>query len=231
MAKILPSALVSKVRGSIGKTTFSRNAQGPFSRRRVKTPQTNSAAQIATKQRMRRYMILWNSINDAERKTWNDAAQKLVFPQRTKNLGQTQRLSGMSLFLKVSISRELAGLTHDNTFLGKGSFAKLQGQYMEYDQGLGKLWLGFTSSAAHQGFITLYATAPRPRPLTNWGGKWRSLTTFALVGGKKDYEVDADYVARFGVFKQDYYAGFKLRQLSTTGFPQEDSPLNNVFFE
>lgn len=97
MARIIYSGLVTNIRGSVGGTTFQKNAFGYTVKNKSNMIRPNSLAQNAIKTIISRLSKRWAIMSVAQRLEWNNFAS--TFPQYSKhNPGSS--LSGYQCFLK-----------------------------------------------------------------------------------------------------------------------------------
>lgn len=97
MARIKYSALVENIRGSIGGTTFQRNAYGYTvkSKPAIVNPQT--PRQRERKSAMQAAQSRWQNIGDGNRATWDTYATNYPVPSR---LNPDAYLGGQQLFIR-----------------------------------------------------------------------------------------------------------------------------------
>jgi len=106
MARIIYSALVESIRGSIGGTTFQSNKYGFTVKRRPNMTIPNSPMQ---NERKRVFAIAargWRDLTDALRADWEAYAS--TYPQYAKHNAETQ-LNGFNLWMRVMPLRLIAG--------------------------------------------------------------------------------------------------------------------------
>lgn len=112
MARIKYSALVENIRGSIGGTTFQRNAYGYTvkSKPAIVNPQT--ALQRERKTGMQWAQNRWRTLDGASRATWDTYATNYPVPSR---LNPDAYLGGQQLFMRHEMYNYLWGGADDVT--------------------------------------------------------------------------------------------------------------------
>lgn len=97
MARIIYSALVSTINGSIGGTTFQRNAFGNTAKKKSHQVRKNTTNQSIIKKQLVQMSTLWQALNSSQRTSWATYANS--YPQFTR-LNPTAQLNGRSVFMK-----------------------------------------------------------------------------------------------------------------------------------
>lgn len=112
MARIKYSALVENIRGSIGGTTFQRNAYGYTvkSKPAIVNPQT--AMQRERKTGMQWAQNRWRTLSGANRATWDTYATNYPVPSR---LNPDAYLGGQQLFMRHEMLNYIWGGASDAT--------------------------------------------------------------------------------------------------------------------
>lgn len=106
MARIKFSALIEDIRGSIGGTTFQRNAYGYTVKAKPNMVNPNTALQEQRKVIMSQVTRSWRDMTQSQRDAYDTYAS--TFPQYAKHNPNSQ-LSGYAVFLKYNFLRVLAG--------------------------------------------------------------------------------------------------------------------------
>lgn len=97
MAKIIPSAIISTISGSIDAMTFRRSRNGIVLAKRAQKVYNNSDDTQDVHRAFNTAMTFWSRVDDETRRAWAVAAQS--YPHRDR-LGQSRRLSGKQLFVR-----------------------------------------------------------------------------------------------------------------------------------
>jgi hypothetical protein len=97
MATVKYGALVTEIRGSIGGTTFQKNAYGQTIKNKAILVRPNSERQENVKNIFSAAVKAWRAFSDAARGNWNTFATN--FPQFTKK-DDTVTLTGFNAFVK-----------------------------------------------------------------------------------------------------------------------------------
>lgn len=106
MARIVFSAIVDNIRGSIGGTTFQKNAYGYTIKSKPNMVNPNTALQNERKVIMSLVSRSWRDMSQSDRDAYETYAS--TFPQYSKHNANSQ-LSGYAVFLKYNFLRVLAG--------------------------------------------------------------------------------------------------------------------------
>ena len=101
MGKVIYSPLVTQVSGSVGGTTFARNASGHSARARTKGVNTRTPKQDTAKHYLSSMAGLWRTMDAGERTSWVVAATSRPY---TDTLGHTQHYSGFQLFMYYNLN-------------------------------------------------------------------------------------------------------------------------------
>lgn len=100
MARIKYSALVESIAGSIGGTTFQRNAYGFTVKKKPNIVNPNYASQQVFKQRMLSLSHQWQTLTATERGYFENWSALYPIPAR---LNQDAYLGGQQIFMKVNL--------------------------------------------------------------------------------------------------------------------------------
>jgi hypothetical protein len=100
MARIIYSAIVTSIRGSIGGTTFQQNAFGFSVKNKPAMSRVGSIRQHEQRRRLNYVAQGWLSISDANRASWS--AWALAHPVASKH-NPSSILSGYQYFLKYNL--------------------------------------------------------------------------------------------------------------------------------
>jgi len=108
MARILYSALVTSINGSIGGTTFQRNAYGHTVKKKPNIVNPNTIRQAQPRANLQTLAGVWASMTTAQRNAWDAYATANPVPSR---LNPNAYLSGHAQWLRVNLLRLQAGLS------------------------------------------------------------------------------------------------------------------------
>lgn len=110
MARIIYGALAESIRGSIGGTTFQRNAYGYTIKKKPNMIHPNTQWQQAQKIYFSKAVLAWNALTAAQRLDWDSWAS--TYPQYAKNNPSSQ-LSGFAVFVRTHCLRFMTGKAVD----------------------------------------------------------------------------------------------------------------------
>jgi len=106
MVKINP--LVADLSGSIGGITFSRNAYGPYAKRKASPVQPQTPAQMANRSAWSGIAKAWTAdLNQGQRDGWAGLATRVSF---TDVFGLPQKLAANTLFQMINMQLYTAGV-------------------------------------------------------------------------------------------------------------------------
>lgn len=113
MARIVYSGLIQEIGGSVGGSTFQRNAFGHTIRRKAVSTKGFSSRQQESRLWMSQVIAAWNALSAADKAIW-DRAVSFYFQFAKRN--GASLLTGRALFLKYNLVRLQAGLSLLTTF-------------------------------------------------------------------------------------------------------------------
>ena len=109
-ATVLLGGGVTDIRGSIGGTTFARNAGGNYIRARMKPTNKRSALQTARRAQVSYLTKEWSAtLTDTQRGDWRAYAAGTTW---TNRLGQTIEINGLAAFLRLNALLTMIGQTY-----------------------------------------------------------------------------------------------------------------------
>jgi hypothetical protein len=124
MAKIIPSALIDSLNGSIDSVTFRKSVYGPVACRKMQPLKVASQVQLEHRAFISRMRAAWSTMTDAQRMGWNQLALQLQagtfgngkFPRRPYDLylefNYLQVVGGASIFLTAPPSFQTEAITN-----------------------------------------------------------------------------------------------------------------------
>jgi hypothetical protein len=169
MARIIYGALAESIRGSIGGTTFQKNAYGYTIKKKPNMIHPNSEWQQAQKIIFSKAVLAWSNLTTAQRLDWDSWAS--TYPQYAKNNPSSQ-LSGFAVFVRQHCLRFLDNLAIDTnpTYVtypaAAASFIfRVSGAAMEWDftdtNGDEDYWVAISLSRPFAGSQNFIGTRPR----------------------------------------------------------------------
>ena len=124
MAKITFGALVGVVAGSIGNVVVQRSKAGQTLRERVIPANPKTTAQVAVRNKMTVRSKAWSALSESQRGGWDTAAASNDWTQ-TDTLGNSFKLSGEQLYLKLNLELESIGVAPISAVPTKAAFASI----------------------------------------------------------------------------------------------------------
>lgn len=112
MARVKYGAFIDEISGSIGGTTFQRNAYGFTAKRKPNMVIPNTALQQRAQIHFSKATQTWRGLTDIQRNTWITFAS--THPQYSNN-NPTSQLSGYALFVKIQVWRYIVGVSTLNS--------------------------------------------------------------------------------------------------------------------
>lgn len=106
MARIIYTALVESIRGSIAGTTFQRNRHGYTIKKKPNMVNPNTALQNSRKVIFSSVVRSWRDLTSGQRSNYETYAS--TYPQYAKN-NPTSQLSGYEVFVRYNCLRRLTG--------------------------------------------------------------------------------------------------------------------------
>lgn len=105
MASILLGGGVTDIRGSIGGSTFSRNAAGNYIRARMKPVNKRSERQVARRANLAYLATYWSKgLSEQQRADWRAYAAGTIW---TNRLGQAMAVNGLAAFMRLNVLHRL----------------------------------------------------------------------------------------------------------------------------
>jgi hypothetical protein len=192
MARIIYSALVENIKGSIAGTTFQSNKYGYTAKKKPNMIKPRSE----TQQRQQHYMSLavsaWKALTSAQRTDWETWAA--TYPQYAK-FNPAAELSGYAVFVRVHILRFMAGLAVDTnptyTSYSTDTLTYVLSRYPSYFQ------VEVYSTLEDENWrINFSLSRPFQATQTNIGSKCRYIDTYSNL--TDDFQVTTKYLELYG---------------------------------
>lgn len=193
MARIIYGAIVESIRGSIGGTTFQRNAYGYTVKKKPNMINPNTQWQQAQKLVFMQAVMAWGQLTPAQRADWEAWAS--TYPQYAKN-NPTSQLSGFAVFTRQHCHRLLAGLAVDTN----PTYALLPSSIgvMALYQGGGILYSDYTDSTGTEDYyVNIFLSYPMAPSQNFIGTKTRYFRTVSNLN-EDGYNITNFWVAKFG---------------------------------
>ena len=196
MAHLTEGVIISEIRGSIGSRTFSKNAYGPYVKKKLVQTNPNTGFQITARQRFADAVALWQNYSQVQRQFWHDQAKDRCV---VNSLGKRFRPTGYNLFIGSYCNRRL--FTSQNPVLisptgSIPSFLNLQIETQFRDQFISG---EFTSNPnTVHGFI--YISNWFERSINSLNPSWPKPVFDIQPGGSFFIGLQDWYFDRFGAF-------------------------------
>lgn len=194
MARIKFTAVVESIRGTIGGTTFQRNAYGYTAKSKPNMLIPWSQKQASQKLAMSTTAKAWRTLTEANRDQWNTYAENNPRPSR---LNPDAYLSGYNLFMLYNRYAQLASLS---VLASPSLILTTLGEVTGVPQlSAGVLhWLGDSDAFTGTWRVLLFLTnvIPFGREFVNVTPRF--ITSYALVAGGTDTIITAPFIAALG---------------------------------
>lgn len=147
MARVIYSAQINELIGSVGGTTFQRNASGTICRLKKERQKSTTLLQQNSSVLFSQALVAWRGLTSVQREAWNVAAALDSF----RNLyGAVKSWSGLNYFTSGYVLNTLASRSFPVVPLG-GSFViaapsfefNVSEHYLEFDDISGSIGAGF----------------------------------------------------------------------------------------
>lgn len=194
MARIIFSALVSTINGSIAGTTFQRNAYGHTVKKKPTIVNPNRRAQQPRKASMQFISQQWQNLSAAQRTAWANQAVTYPVPSR---LNPAANLTGHALWLRLNLLRLLMGATvinnitaaaQDTLVPGTSEIQRVGGTLIFFDDS--------DSTLDHFDVLCFVSNQVKPTQLYD-RSRTRYMGTFPLLVADQ-IDITAAYLAQFG---------------------------------
>lgn len=192
MARIIYSALVEKIQGSIGGTTFQTNAYGFTVKKKPNVVNKRRDNQYFNRNIIARVSRAWQQLTDANRTAWESYAA--AYPRPSKN-NPASVLNGFNYFQAVHNYRFVIGLA----VLSEPSLTQQVDGLEQFELILsgGNLFFSMpagTQTGAWYGIVYL----SQPVPATINFVKQKTRLIYASNTFDADVQITSQYVAKFG---------------------------------
>ena len=195
MARIKYSALVTEIAGTIGGTTFQRNAYGYSIKAKPNMVNPNSSTQALRKQFFGTAVQKWAELTPTERSAWETYASTFPIPSR---LNAASNLNGYNAFIRWHGINSLSSLT--NTLANPSG---AQGVVGLFDFLLYRTGADLTLEVACNptaGPWRAFVFLSRPVSATKRYAKgWTRFIYQQVASGGFDLPITSLYTAKFGV--------------------------------
>lgn len=197
MARIKFTALVESIRGSIGGTTFQRNAFGFTAKSKPNMVNPNSAMQGDRKRGFQKALQTWRTLSDADRANWETYAT--TFPTPSQH-NPAAYLNGFNLFVRWhAASFQWSENVLNNPSGAQGTVSYVETEIINADPVLEVV----ISSTVTEGpwYILLYLTRPLA-PTQRFQKSWTKLIQQTNYANPIDIDIAFAYQQIFGLFPE-----------------------------
>jgi hypothetical protein len=195
MARVIYSAMVDEIRGSVGGTTFQANQYGFTIKRKQRNQIPPSASQFTRKSSFQNLAGQWSALTGTQRTAWNTFAS--TYPQASRK-DATINLSGYALFQRINLIRSLDNSLPliDDVPNGPGTFTTptiavtLVAGVLTFTLSLASI------SGNHRQFA--FASAPLPPGVLTPTNLLRYLAQGTLSSSPGTIDITSSYTSVFG---------------------------------
>lgn len=222
MARIKYTALVESIRGSIGGTTFQKNAYGYTVKSKPNMLNPNTSRQNASKQLFSVAAQKWRNLTDPQRAAWDAYANAFPIPSR-KN--PDAYLSGFAAFVRWhGISQYFGNPTLSNPSGAQGTVTNFT-PFVGTDGSI----LNMQPDVVYtNGPWNIFVFCTRPiQPTQTFIKSWLRFVFATNQAGSVDFNFQSGYLSRFGFLPAaGQIIGVQLAYVNTTNgqvyyFPAE----------
>ena len=193
MARIKYTALVESIRGTIGGTTFQRNAFGFTVKSKPNMVNPNSAMQSARKRGFHKALQTWRGLSDANRANWETYAT--TNPVASRN-NPAAYINGFNAFVRwhaASFQYSANVLNNPSGAQGIVSFVE-----MELQKSGGVLQMVIDSTVTNgPWYLLVYLTRPLT-PTQRFQKSWTKLLRQINYANPIDVDISSYYTSVFG---------------------------------
>ena len=214
MAKIITSAIIADIKGTVGGNVFASNKGGNYVRRYKKPVNANSVAQQNVRNIFGANSGNWRTLTEEQRQSWITGAPNFPY---LDNLGQTKIYSGQQLFNSLNNNLQQIGVAALTTCPIPQSFpTSIIGAITcsETDQDLiivldmdGASVVPTAFTVVVEGTTSMSSGINSPKK-----GLFKKIATEAAATATTTNDMGADYTAIFGAFveSESFFVGVKL---------------------
>lgn len=197
MARIVYSALVDSINGSIKGTTFQRSRYGNTIKGKPQMNKPNTVRQNQSKLNLSRIARSWLSeLSGAERDAWNSFATTYPIPSR---LNPDAYLNGFAAYCRRA-GIAFAGGDTETAIIITDSFDAVDTPIMEVLEDSGDITFALTNSGVTEDWTAVVFLSRPVKATQQFAKSWtREMTAGTFTGGGNTYDVTAAYAARFGI--------------------------------
>lgn len=199
MARITYSALVTEIRGSIGGTTFQKNAYGFTVKNKANIIKPDSVLQNIQKRAFNQAIRGWILATATQRTAWNSFA--ITFPIFAKH-NPSSTLTGYAYYIKYNVARIIGG---QNVLQDPGTDVGQQTEFTTMfivTAGVPDLTLEYITTVSSTEIALLHYLTPLNQLTQNFVG---SKTRFMgkSLASDSSLDITAKYAQAFGSFPVD----------------------------
>lgn len=195
MARIIYSALVTSINGSIGGTTFQRNAYGHTVKKKPNIVNPNTIRQAPPRRALQTLAGIWATMTIAQRNAWDAYATANPVPSR---LNPASNLTGHAQWIRINLLRLQAGFSVLITIVSSAqSVLDFTGPVLTNTAGV--LTYGDDATDTLDVMqVNAYASAPVKSSIRYDKSRTRFMGTFDLTGAGIFANITNAYVNTFG---------------------------------
>jgi hypothetical protein len=193
MARIIYSALVDSIRGSIQGTTFQRNAYGHTVKGKPNMVNPNTTRQNARKRTFSAAAQAWRDLTSGQRSAWDAYANAFPIPSRQN---PSAYLSGLAAFTRWHAVRFLSNTVVLTSPAGAQGTAVVSQQ--EAVLSAGQLHVLLDIATTNGPWIAFVYLSRPLQPTQAFIKSWQRYIVSATSATWADFDISAAYVAVFG---------------------------------
>lgn len=195
MARIKYTAIVDNIRGSIGGTTFQRNAYGYTIKSKPNMVNPNTSKQIRQKALFSGVVSEWSKLSAATRTAWENYANAYPEPSR---LNPASNIDGYAMFVKWANNRTLYGANFVNTLAVAPLTVILSTNSISFSAGIAEVDINEGGGSGVNLTYTVFMSRSLKATESFNPNKLRYITTTSGIAGGTAV-ITAAYLAVFGI--------------------------------
>lgn len=194
MARIIYSALVTSINGSVGGTTFQRNAYGHTIKKKPNIVNPNRPRQQARKANLQFLAQHWQNLTTVQRDAWASYAIAHPVPSR---LNPSSNLSGHAIWLRTNLLRLTMGQTLLDTITNVNSDGLLGGTIEVQRIGGTLIYFDDSDSTLNNMDVLCYVSAP-VKATQQYDRSLTRFMDFFSLSSVDQVDITSVYLAQFG---------------------------------
>jgi len=214
MAVVEYSALVNRLRGSVGGVTFSKGGPVEVVKGKARPRLPQRPLQLPVQGAMQKYSPIWRTLSQSDRDDWDTYAATVTFQN---SLGQDYQINGFQMFVRSQMFEALRGTEAAATIPTDTGLPSVPTITLDYNSDDLRV---FSISPSLTGNQEIRGTVYAPAQVSRAAPSGRVVSTFELLNTGGPDIIAADYGINF-------QSGLELRAYVDLRFIDGDFRLSN----